>query len=106
MIRDLGVQNILKMKKASDLAKSYLQNFIASQIIFTLFNVGFFDECTKKGGFNPQSFAKKNQLDEKILCSLCDYLYLLKILNKKDGRYYLDSKGKLLVEMSRGLFDL
>jgi len=104
-IGTMGLQNILKIKKSSDLAERYLQNFIASQVLFTLFNIGFLDKCVENK-VNIQSFAKENQLDERVLRSLCDYLYSLKILKKIENEYSLDSIGEILVKRSRGLFDL
>jgi ubiquinone/menaquinone biosynthesis C-methylase UbiE len=105
MIREFGLKKTLEVKKSSDLAKSFLQGFVASHVIFTLFNVGFFDECKKKN-VNIKLFCKKNGLDERILCSLCDYLYSLKILKRKGHIYSLDSKGRMIADMSRGFFDV
>lgn len=106
MVRNLGLRKTLKLKKSSDLAKEFLQNFVASHVIFTLFNVGFFDEYREKNNVNIKLFSRKNKLDERVLRSLCNYLYSLKILRRKGSIYSLDSKGLMLVKMAQGLFDV
>jgi ubiquinone/menaquinone biosynthesis C-methylase UbiE len=70
-----------------------------------LFNVGFFAEMQEKGTANVDSFAESHNLDARILKSLCDSLFALRILGKRGPDYSLDSKGRILVEVAQGWFD-
>src|SRR5580765_247487 len=79
--------------------------FYTTRTLQTLFNVGFFDELQRDGTVDVPSFAEAHQLDEKILQSLVDSLYALRILDKRGTAYVLDHKGRVIVEVARGWFE-
>jgi SAM-dependent methyltransferase len=106
-LRVLGLGPVLKLYRGYRLAwQGTLNGFYNTRIIQSLFNVGFFDEMQRKGAVDPEAFARSRNLDPEILDSLCVALYAMRFLGKSaNGSYVLDTKGRLLVEMTRGWFD-
>lgn len=107
MIRVLGLRHTVRLLRAYRLGwGSILSGYFTTRAMQALFNVGFFDELCEKGTVDPLAFSASRNLDAAILKSLCDMLFSLSILSKNGVEYSLDSKGKLLVEVLRGWFDL
>jgi ubiquinone/menaquinone biosynthesis C-methylase UbiE len=79
--------------------------FYTTRTLQTLLNVGFFDELQRAGSIDVARFAETHHLDGRILQSLVDSLYALRILDKQGTAYVLDKKGRVLIEVARGWFD-
>lgn len=105
LVRVLGVRQVLKLARAKRFAGSTLiRGFFTTPIIVTLLNTGFFDEIVRKDQINLDAFALQHGLDKAILQSLGDYLYAMKVLDKRGDDYVLDSRGRLIVEVLPGSF--
>jgi SAM-dependent methyltransferase len=105
-VRVLGIRRLLRLFRAYRAGMlGIISGFYTTRTMQALFNVGFFDEMQRSGRVNVESFAAAKGLDARILTSLCDSLFSLRILNKTGPHYSLDSKGRTLVEVARGWFD-
>lgn len=82
-----------------------IQGFHNTRILQTLFSTGFLDELLSAGSVEVAAFAAREQLDERILQTLCDALYSSSILDRSGDRYQLTAKGRSLVEVARGWFE-
>lgn len=103
--RVLGWRQVLKLYRAKRFAGGTLiRGFFATPIIISMFNTGFFDEIIQKEQIALDAFAMQHGLDKAILQSLCDYLYAMKVLDKRGEDYVLDSAGRLIVEVLPGSF--
>jgi ubiquinone/menaquinone biosynthesis C-methylase UbiE len=105
-IKILGFSHLLRISKAKKLGDEILPGFFITRAMNVLLNVGFFDEVSKRLTIDIDSFAKEKNFDERLLHLLCDYLYVYKILKKDRAKYRLTSKGKIVVEMLTGVFDI
>lgn len=105
LIKTLGIRHLLRMRKVHVGMLKYARNYMTSQCICALLNLGFFDKMAKRGRINLNLYAKERGVDTEILRSVCDYLYSLKILKKNNDDYMLDSKGRNIVTFSLGTFN-
>lgn len=106
-MRIVGYKKMLKLFWASRVGYvDIISGMYTTYTMNALFNVGFFDKMKCDGFVDVSSFALSANLDEKILNSLCDSLYSLKILQKKGNRFVLDRKGKILADVARGWFEI
>jgi SAM-dependent methyltransferase len=105
-IRKVGLYNLLKVKKIKKIAGNIIGGFFLTRVISTLLNIDFFAGFSGNSSINTHLFCKENNLDEKVLCALCDYLSSLGILKKNKSEYYLTAKGKFILEMGSGLFNI
>jgi SAM-dependent methyltransferase len=104
--RVVGLKRLMKLSRAHRLAWPGIMNgFYTTRILQTLFNVGLFDEM--KGGrqVDIEAFAASKRLDARILASLCDALYALRLLERQGKLYRLSEDGNLLNDVGRGWFD-
>jgi cyclopropane fatty-acyl-phospholipid synthase-like methyltransferase len=105
--RVLGPNHLVRLARARSVGViNIVRGHYTTRVISTLFNVGLFDELVAKGSVSAEEFAATHDLDPEILKVLCDYLFELRILDRRGERYILDSKGKTIVEMLGGLFDV
>ena len=105
-LRVVGLRKLLRLSRARRVGwEGILSGLYTSRTIQALFNVGFFDELERRSTINLAGFAESHELDLRILQSLCDSLFSLRILNKENLDYSLTPKGELLVEVARGWFD-
>ena len=105
LIQKTGILQLIKIKKFHDSTLTYARNFMTSYCLCALFNVGFFDELSKKKTVNLDIFSANRNINDKILTAICDYLFVLRILNKRERNYILGAKGKSLLKFSVGTFD-
>lgn len=106
-IKAIGIRRIIRLFRAYRLSwQDTISGYYTTRIMQTLFNVGFFDELQTAHTIQVDSFAQRKGLDEAILQSCCDSIYALGILDKNEAGYTLASKGRSLVEVGRGWFDL
>ena len=105
LIRKTRFSQLMKIKKFHDSTLTYARNFMASYCICALFNIGFFNELSESKIIDLDLFLKRRNINDKILTAICDYLFVLRILNKTGRRYSLGPKGKTLIKYSRGTFD-
>lgn len=105
--RVLGPRHLFQLVRARRLGvEKYVRGHYVTRVISTLFNVGFFDELAATGSIRVEDFAAAHSLDAGILHSLCEYLYALKMLEKRDDEYMLAADGRLIQSTLRGLFDI
>lgn len=97
---------LVKMKKAKKLADQMQWGHFTTKAVTALLNVGFFDEFSTNRFVDINTFSKKKNVDKRLLRLLCDYLYAVKVFKKHDSEYSLTSKGILINDMMRGLFDI
>lgn len=106
LARIMGVNHLIKFNNAHKDILKYARGYMTSYCVSALLNIGFFYNLRKDGKIDLRLYAEENNLDEDVLESVCSYLYSLSIL-KKDGDFYMiDTKGKMLLELSEGIFDL
>lgn len=96
---------LFKIKKFHDSTMTYARNYMATYCICTLFNIGFFDVLKEKNALDLNAFAKEKKINEKILIAICDYLFVLQILNRSGKYYSLSPKSEDLLKYSTGTFD-
>jgi SAM-dependent methyltransferase len=106
-MRIVGYKKMLKLFMASRVGYvDIISGMYTTYSMNALFNVGFFDKIKADGFVDIHSFAQSRNLDEKILRSLCDSLYSLRILKMRGQKLVLDRKGKVLVNVARGWFEI
>lgn len=101
-IKALGWRSVLRAQKIKRLSQETIRGFYATRSIIALLNIGLFDELAGQHRINLAAFAVRENLDPKVLKSLCDYLYELKILNRNGENYSLTQPGSFLVETLSG----
>jgi ubiquinone/menaquinone biosynthesis C-methylase UbiE len=105
LIRTVGWRRLLELFRAYRLGwQGIISGFYTTRTLQVLFNVGFFDEILAQGQVEVRVFAEQEHLDEKILQSLCDSLYALRILDRRGDAYVLTGKGLSLAKVARGWF--
>ena len=105
LIRKTGFTQPLKIKKFHNSAITYARNFMATYCVCALFNIGFFDEIAKNKVVKLDVFIEGKDLNKGILSAICDYLFVLGILNKTDEDYSLGVVGEYILKYARGTFD-
>lgn len=104
LIRILGIRHLLKMKKAHDLGLKYSRGYMVSQSINALFDIDFFEYMEREKYLNINNLAQSKHLNKKILQFICDYLYTVRIFDKKDDCYFLTPEGVILTKDAKGFF--
>jgi len=106
LLRTLGFKRLFRIKKIHDHMIQFSRGYMGSSCISALFNIGFFDELEKNKSVDLETYSRDRNIDKKVLQSICDYLYSLKILRKDKNAYSMDSYGRDLFRYSRGNFEL
>ena len=105
-LRVLGPSHLWKLRTARKWGTPIARGFFATRVIQSLFNIGFMDELFISGNISLSTYASQHNYDLRILRLLCDYLYALEFLEKKQGDCYcMGRKGRMLNEVLRGTFD-
>jgi 2-ketoarginine methyltransferase len=105
--KTVGVKRLLRLQRAHrDTWEGLLDGFYTTRAIQTLLNVGFLDEVERKGSVDVESFARSNNLDPDVLRALCEALFAMRVLKLNGHGYALDRKGKMVLEVARGWFDI
>ena len=86
------------------MGEHFIRGSSATPTIIALLKVGLFEALVKEKVLNIESFASQNRLNLKVLTSLCDYLYALKVFDREGLNYSLSPKGQLLTDMLQGSF--
>lgn len=105
LIRKTSFTQPLKIKKFHDSALTYARNFMTTYCVCALFNVGFFDEIAKNKVIKLDIFIKGKDLNKGILAAICDYLFVVGILDKIGKDYSLTTLGRSILKYARGTFD-
>ena len=96
----LGVKHMLKLGRGYKLGwEEMIRGYFSTRVMHALLNTGVIDEMLSKGSLDVEEFATKNRLDPQILEALCQALYSIRIFEIERGRYTLDRKGRLIVEV-------
>jgi SAM-dependent methyltransferase len=104
--RLLGFGQMLKLRRAYRVGwDEMFRGAFATRTMQTFFNVGLI-EAMENGATDIEAFAESRQLDAHILRSLCDAFYSLGLFTRQGSVYGLDDKGRLLVNVLRGWFDV
>jgi SAM-dependent methyltransferase len=102
----VGLKQLLKLRRAQQMAWPGMMNgFYGTRFVQALFNVGFFDQLQAQGKVDLEQFAAAQNLDVRILRSVCDALYAFSILEKDGNVYTAAPKGQLILDVARGWFD-
>jgi len=102
--RVLGWRSILRSGRIRRISQDTLRGFYATRAIIALLDVGLFDELEERKTVHLAEFAARENLDFKVLQTLCDYLYELRILKCEGESYALDSDGELISESMKGVY--
>lgn len=79
-----------------------IRGFHTTHVLIALIKVGFFTELRQSKKVDLATFARRENLDLKILTALCEYLYSIQILQREGDTYYLDEKGVLIDNLMTG----
>lgn len=79
-----------------------IRGFHTTHTLIALIKVGFFAELRQQKKVDLVAFAQRENLDLRVLTSLCEYLYALQILQHEGDSYYLDEKGLLVDSLMTG----
>ncbi|MCX5715488.1 MAG: class I SAM-dependent methyltransferase, partial [Candidatus Omnitrophica bacterium] len=104
VISTLGLSNILKMRKAHNIALKYVQGYAVSSCLCALSKTDMLDDFQRMGSIDIKSYAKNKNLDEEVLTSICEYLYCTKILDKNKNNYQFSRMGKFIFKYTMGPF--
>ncbi len=104
--RALGWRSILRSYRIKRIHQDTLRVFYATRAIIALLDVGLFDELGERKTVHLAEFAARENLNFKVLQTLCDYLYELRILKREGEGYALDLDGELISESMRGVYYL
>jgi cyclopropane fatty-acyl-phospholipid synthase-like methyltransferase len=107
LLRLFGPRHMLRMARAyrqgwNDLLRGALE----TRAMQTLLNVGFLDELVKSGSVEAAQFARLHNLDETILRGLCEALFAVGMFGRNGDSFFLEAKGKLLMDKFRGWLEL
>lgn len=102
----LGGRSILQSRRIRRLSDRTLRGFYMTQAIIALLEVGFFREVAKCKKVNLEEFAARKNLDPRILQTLCDYLFELRVLRREGEGYALDRDGELIAKPMEGIYYL
>ena len=103
--RSFSFKRLLELKYLDSTIKDYARPFFVTQVISTLLKIGFIDRLNK-GDVNLKSFCVECNYDFKIMKIICDYLFLVGVLEKRNISYSLSNSGTKLFSISRGVFSL
>lgn len=98
-IKVLGLRTAVRSNRVKDFSQEMLKGFYATRAIIALHNVGFFDAISQHGLVDLPTFAAEKGLDRDVLTTLCDYLYALRILQRKGARYALDARDSVVTAL-------
>ncbi len=103
-IKGLGLAPAVRANRIKRFSQETLTGFYVTRVTIALFNIGFIDELAERRAVNLETFAASRHLDLKVLKSLCDYLYALRILDRKGGSYTLNRQRPFVGETLNGPF--
>jgi SAM-dependent methyltransferase len=103
----VGLGNVVRLGRAYRLGwEEMIRGHLATTAMHALLNIGLVDEMLEKQTVDLKTFAESRNLDREQLTAVCDALTCTGLMAGKDGRYRLDSKGRLLVDVFRGWLDV
>ena len=105
ILRRYGWKHLTQIILMDKAVKRYFRNYIISQNIAALDKIGFVNLMLVENEIDIVDFSSKNNLNLSILKFCCDYLYVVRIFNKKALTYSLTHYGYNLFTSSRGVFD-
>lgn len=106
LLTQYGLRHILVMKYVHSNIIKYGRGYMLSCCMGALFDVGFVEELEEKGEVDLNNFAQRNRLSVYYLRAICDYLFILGILNRQGQHYFLSGKGMQMVKEAKGVFSL
>jgi SAM-dependent methyltransferase len=107
MLRLFGPMHMLRMARAYRQGwNDLLRGELTTRAMQTLLNVGFLDELVKSGSVEAAQFARIHNLDETILRGLCEALFAVEMFGRNGDSFFLEPKGKLLMDKFRGWLEL
>ena len=106
LIKLFGFRRLKKMNSRHAEALPYIRGYVSTPCLWTLLNVGFFDDLAAQGTINLDAYAAEKKWDPFVFHSIIEYLDGLKFVRREKGFCRLDEKGKRFLEEPRGLFDL
>ncbi len=107
LLRLFGPMHMLKLARAYRQGWDHLlRGALETRAMQTLLNVGFLDELVASGSVESAPFARLHNLDETILRGLCEALFAVGMFGRKGDSFFLEPKGKLLMDKFRGWLEL
>lgn len=105
LIRSHGIKRLFQIIGLNQAVKRYFRNYMICQCMIALSNIGALDEMTAEGSLDITEYASDKDIDFPTLKIICDYLYVMNVLNKKSMQYSLTNYGYDLSTTSRGVFN-
>ena len=106
LLANYGPRHILKMNYVHNNILKYGRGYMLSNCMGALFDVGFFTELEEKGEVHLNEFSDRHQLSPYYLRAICDYLFILGLLNRQGQVYFFSGKGTRMIKEARGVFSL
>jgi len=105
LVATVGISGLLTIRKVHRDMIVYARGFMTSYVMIIFLKNGIITDIENQKGIDPQIYSKNRGFDSDVFQSLCDYLYSLRILDRKGLKLVLSKKGKRLSHLSVGLFD-
>ena len=100
-----GFKQILRILFMNKAVQRYFRNYIISQCVIALDKIGLIDELMAEESVDLVQFSQARTLNFRILKLVCDYLYVIRIFNKRTLEYSLTPYGSKLIANARGVFN-
>lgn len=100
----IGVKNLLKMSSVHKGMLKYARSYMTIQCVMALEKIGFLERLSVEKSVDIASFSTERGLDFQYLKAICEYLYVLGILEKEQGAYAVSAQGEGFLERTRGTF--
>jgi ubiquinone/menaquinone biosynthesis C-methylase UbiE len=104
LIKTLGTKQVSDIKKTHGEILKYARSYMTMHCMVSLIHVGFFELISEKGMINCADFSRQKHLDKETLTILCEYLYAVRMLEKKGNDYFLTKKSKHALTYAQGAF--
>lgn len=108
LIKLLGLKRAATMKKRHERALPLIRGYAQTTCVWTLLNVGFFDDLAAAGSLNLADYCRQKGLNPHVLESVLSYLDGVRLVDfdQTSGAVGLTKRSRELLAEPRGLFEL
>lgn len=100
----IGIKKMLTMGNVHNDIRKYMRNYMMTQCILALDEIGFIECLQKHKWVDFIRFACENKIDKEYLESVCEYLYVLNVFEKIGNKYGQSDCGRKIIGLSKGAF--
>lgn len=106
ILRILGLGEAVRLKQRYDQAQPVVRGYVTTRALWSLLTCGLADRLLEGGRVDAEAFAREHDLDWHVLRSVLVYLDGVLVVRFEDPSAELLPRGRVLLEDTRGLFEL